>query len=44
MFIGGEGRNNKIEKAATDVTTLLAQKSFPYMFNIKDNKTLLILT
>ena len=35
--------NNK-KRAATDVTTLLAQKSFPYMFNIKDNKILLILT
>ena len=35
--------NNK-KRAATGVTTLLAQKSFPYMFNIKDNKTLLILT
>ena len=35
--------NNK-KRAATGVTTLLAQKSFPYMFNIKDNKTLLFLT
>ena len=35
--------NNK-KRAATGETTLLAQKSFPYMFNIKDNKTLLILT
>ena len=35
--------NNK-KKAATSVTTLLAQKSFPYMFNIKCNKTLFFLT
>ena len=35
--------NNK-KRVATGVTTLLAQKSFPYMFNIKCNKTLFILT
>ena len=35
--------NNK-KRAATGVTTLLTKKSFPYMFNIKCNKTLLILT
>ena len=35
--------NNK-KRAATGVTTLLAQKSFLYMFNIKCNKTLFFLT
>ena len=35
--------NNK-KRAATGVTTILTKKSFPYMFNIKCNKTLFILT
>ncbi len=44
MVIGGMGTTNNKKRAATDVTTLLVQKSFPYMFNIKDNKTLFFLT
>ena len=43
VIVGMDTTNNK-KRAATGVTTLLAPKSFPYMFNIKDNKTLLILT
>ena len=43
VIVGMDTTNNK-KRAATGVTTLLAQKSFPYMINIKDNKTLLILT
>ena len=44
MVIGGMDTTNNKKRAATGVTTLLVQKSFPYMFNIKCNKTLLILT
>ena len=44
MVIVGMDTADDKKRAATGVTTLLVQKSFPYMFNIKCNKTLLILT
>ena len=43
VIVGMDTTNNK-KRATTGVTTLLAQKGFPYMFDIKDNKTLFILT
>ena len=42
VIVGMDTTNNK-KRAATGVTTLLTKKSFPYMFNIKSTKTLLIL-
>lgn len=42
VIVGMDTTNNK-KRVATGVTTLLVQKSFPYMFNIKSTKTLLIL-